>query len=95
MHIDIKSFRVRTGARIKLREWPTRVKPLCQSKADYRKALTDHVRRLSELQDLLYAFDRYALLVIFQAMDAAGKDGTIKHVMSGVNPQRHLQPVVL
>ena len=87
MHIDTRSFKVRTGARVRLTEWPTRVKPLCESKADYRKALTDHVRRLSELQDLLYAFDRYALLLIFQAMDAAGKDGTIKHVMSGVNPQ--------
>jgi PPK2 family polyphosphate:nucleotide phosphotransferase len=87
MHIDTKPFRVRKGAHVKLAEWPTRVKPLCESKADYRKALTEHVRRLSELQDLLYAFDRYALLVIFQAMDAAGKDGTIKHVMSGVNPQ--------
>jgi PPK2 family polyphosphate:nucleotide phosphotransferase len=87
MHIDTRPFKVRKGTRVKLRERPTRVKPLCESKAEYRKALTDHVRRLSELQDLLYAFDRYALLLIFQAMDAAGKDGTIKHVMSGVNPQ--------
>jgi PPK2 family polyphosphate:nucleotide phosphotransferase len=87
MHIDTTRFKVRKGTRVKLGEWPTRVKPLCESKTDYRRALTDHVRRLSELQDLLYAFDRYALLVIFQAMDAAGKDGTIKHVMSGVNPQ--------
>ncbi|HTR77811.1 MAG TPA: ADP-polyphosphate phosphotransferase, partial [Gemmatimonadaceae bacterium] len=53
----------------------------------YQKMLEEDVRRLSELQRLLYASDRYALLLIFQAMDAAGKDGAIAHVMSGVNPQ--------
>jgi PPK2 family polyphosphate:nucleotide phosphotransferase len=52
-----------------------------------RKALTDGVKALSELQDKLYAQDKWAVLLIFQAMDAAGKDGAIKHVMSGVNPQ--------
>ncbi len=51
------------------------------------KMLRDNVKELSEAQDLLYADDRYSLLLVFQAMDAAGKDGTIKHVMSGVNPQ--------
>ncbi len=87
MKIDIEPFRVRSGARVRLAKWPTRVKPLYKSKAEYRDALDAHVRRMSELQDLLYADDRYALLLIFQAMDAAGKDGAIKHVMSGVNPQ--------
>ena len=52
-----------------------------------RKALTDGVKALSELQDKLYAQGKWAVLLIFQAMDAAGKDGAIKHVMSGVNPQ--------
>src|SRR5215211_2185519 len=49
--------------------------------------LKESIRRLSDLQDVLYAQDRWALLAIFQALDAAGKDGVIKHVMSGVNPQ--------
>jgi PPK2 family polyphosphate:nucleotide phosphotransferase len=52
-----------------------------------REALKDGIELLAELQDMLYAQDRWSLLLIFQAMDAAGKDGTIKHVMSGVNPQ--------
>jgi len=87
MKIDVEPFRVRAGARVKLAKWPTRVQLFYKSKSQYRDALDAHVRSLSELQDLLYAFDRYALLLIFQAMDAAGKDGAIKHVMSGVNPQ--------
>jgi PPK2 family polyphosphate:nucleotide phosphotransferase len=72
---------------VKLKKWPTRVKPFCPSKKQYARRLEEHVRELSRLQGLLYAHNRYALLVIFQAMDAAGKDGAIKHVMSGVNPQ--------
>jgi PPK2 family polyphosphate:nucleotide phosphotransferase len=87
MKIDVKPFRVRADARVRLKDWPTQVKPFYTSKSDYRDALAAHVERLSALQDLLYAFDRYAVLLIFQAMDAAGKDGAIKHVMSGVNPQ--------
>ena len=66
---------------------PTEAKPLYESKSDYRKLLGRQIEELSELQSLLYAHDRYALLLIFQAMDAAGKDSAIKHVMSGVNPQ--------
>ncbi len=56
-------------------------------KADGKEMLRENVERLARLQDVLYAHDRYAVLVVFQAMDAAGKDGTIKHVFSGVNPQ--------
>jgi PPK2 family polyphosphate:nucleotide phosphotransferase len=82
-----KEFRVREGDEVDLRKWPTTVKPVYGSKEDYRELLEEHVRRLSSLQERLYASDRYALLLIFQAMDAAGKDGAIKHVMSGVNPQ--------
>jgi PPK2 family polyphosphate:nucleotide phosphotransferase len=63
------------------------VKPIYRSKQHYQRLLANHVEQLSKLQRLLYASDRYALLVIFQAMDAAGKDGSIRHVMSGVNPQ--------
>ena len=57
------------------------------SKQDAKEQLGKDIERLSELQSMLYAQDRYSILVIFQAMDAAGKDGTIKHVMSGINPQ--------
>ncbi len=87
MKIDIKKFRVGEGEKVRLKQWPTEVKPFCKSKADYEAALADHVNKLSARQGVLYADNRYALLLIFQAMDAAGKDGAIKHVMSGVNPQ--------
>jgi hypothetical protein len=66
---------------------PTAVEPIYESKKQYQKLLGDHIEELSSLQQLLYASDRYARLLIFQAMDAAGKDGAIKHVMFGVNPQ--------
>ncbi len=87
MRIDIDAYRVAPGGKVKLKHWPTAVEPLYADKRDYERQLGAHVQRLSELQNLLYAHNRYALLLIFQAMDAAGKDGVIKHVMSGVNPQ--------
>jgi PPK2 family polyphosphate:nucleotide phosphotransferase len=87
MKINSKDFRVRPGARVKLDEWPTKVKPFCKSKKRYQKLLEAHVAELSSLQRLHYASHRYALLLIFQGMDAGGKDGAIRHVMSGVNPE--------
>ncbi len=87
MKIDSIHYRVAEGTRIDLRSWPTITKPVYRSKKHYRSMLEDHVARLSSLQELHYAANRHALLLIFQAMDAAGKDGAIKHVMSGVNPQ--------
>jgi PPK2 family polyphosphate:nucleotide phosphotransferase len=87
MQINSKDFRARPGGKIKLSEWPTIVKPFCKSKKRYQKLLVKHVEELSSLQHLHYASDRYALLLIFQALDAAGKDGAIRHVMFGVNPQ--------
>lgn len=57
------------------------------SKQDAKEQLAKDIEKLSKLQSMLYAQDRYSILIIFQAMDAAGKDGTIKHVMSGINPQ--------
>jgi PPK2 family polyphosphate:nucleotide phosphotransferase len=87
MPIDSDDFRVREGDTVKLKKWPTRVKPVYQSKEQYRAMLADQIKRLSELQGRLYADNRYAVLLILQAMDAAGKDGAIKHVMSGINPQ--------
>jgi PPK2 family polyphosphate:nucleotide phosphotransferase len=87
MKIKSKEFRVGEGKEVDLRKWPTIVKPAYSSKEQYHDMLGDHVTQLSALQQLLYAYDRYAVLLIFQGMDAAGKDGAIKHVMSGVNPQ--------
>jgi PPK2 family polyphosphate:nucleotide phosphotransferase len=87
MRINSKDFRVRHGEKVKLSEWPTRVKPFCRSKKQYQKLLEKHIEDLSSLQRLLYASDLYALLLVFQGMDAGGKDGAIRHVMSGVNPQ--------
>ncbi|WNC95000.1 polyphosphate kinase 2 family protein [Paraburkholderia sp. FT54] len=87
MEINSRDFRVPEGGRVKLDKWPTKVESVCRSREHYQKLLGEHVARLSSLQQLLYAFNRYAVLLIFQAMDAAGKDGAIKHVMSGVNPQ--------
>ena len=87
MDIDCKNFRAREGKRIDLKDWPTEVKPYYESKKQLKKLLHAHVEKMSDLQTRLYASNRYALLLIFQAMDAAGKDGAIKHVMSGVNPQ--------
>jgi PPK2 family polyphosphate:nucleotide phosphotransferase len=85
--IDIDDYRVKPGRRVRLKDRPTRIAPLCASKEKYAERLEEHTERLSELQNKLYAQDRHALLLIFQAMDAAGKDSAIKHVMSGVNPQ--------
>ena len=87
MEVRSTDFRVEEGHKINLEKWPTAVDPIYESKKQYQKLLSDHVAQLSSLQQLLYASNRYALLLIFQAMDAAGKDGAIKHVMSGVNPQ--------
>lgn len=87
MDIDFKAFRAPTGKKFRIKDWPTCVDPYYRSKQEYRKLLAAQVQELSELQQLLYADDRYALLLVFQAMDAAGKDGVIRHVMSGVNPQ--------
>ena len=80
-------FRVPPGKKLDLHKWPTLVKPAYDSKEHHRELLQEHVAKLSELQTLLYASNSYSLLVMFQAMDAAGKDSVIKHVMSGVNPQ--------
>jgi len=87
MKISSNDFRVKEGDEVDLRKWPTTVEPVYKSKDQYKKLLEEHVAQLSALQHLHYASDRYALLLIFQAMDTAGKDGAIRHVMSGVNPQ--------
>ncbi|MGA2244644.1 MAG: ADP-polyphosphate phosphotransferase [Verrucomicrobiota bacterium] len=87
MKISTKEFRIREGDRVRLKKLPTKVKPFYKSDEHYKELLASHIKDLSELQGTLYAHNRYSLLLIFQAMDAAGKDGAIKHVMSGVNPE--------
>jgi PPK2 family polyphosphate:nucleotide phosphotransferase len=87
MKIDSEQFRVVPETDIKLSKIPTRIDPFYKSQKKYHALLEDHVSALSDQQELLYGSDRYALLLIFQGMDAAGKDGAIRHVMSGINPQ--------
>jgi PPK2 family polyphosphate:nucleotide phosphotransferase len=85
--IDVKPFRVSPLDGVVLSERPTQVKSFCKSKKHYKKLLEEHVEALAKRQRLHYASGRYALLLVFQGMDGAGKDGAIRHVMSGVNPQ--------
>src|SRR5262245_45859131 len=87
MKIDSEDIRVNEGDKVRLKNWPTRVKPFYKSNQHYRHLLQHDVDKLSSLQQLFYAAVSYAILLIFQAMDAAGKDGVIRHVMSGINPQ--------
>jgi PPK2 family polyphosphate:nucleotide phosphotransferase len=87
MRIDIKRFAIETGEAVALDRRPTSIDPLYSSTKEYGHALAKHIDQLGALQQLLYAANEYALLVIFQGMDASGKDGAIRHVMSGVNPQ--------
>ena len=87
MKVNPKDFLLAEGEEVELRKRPTRIKPVYRSKEHYLELLNQHVSQLSSLQQLLYASNSYAILLIFQAMDAAGKDGAIRHVMSGVNPQ--------
>lgn len=91
----VKHFRVEPGSKVRLKDFGTgwaqseALKALGKEKvkAQAQELLQENLARLAEVQERLYADDRYALLIVLQAMDAAGKDGTIKHVMSGVNPQ--------
>ncbi|MFT4582560.1 MAG: PPK2 family polyphosphate:nucleotide phosphotransferase [Gammaproteobacteria bacterium] len=85
--IDPTDFCVPEGTRVDLKKWPTHVKHVYKSKKEYHKLLDQQVDELTSLQRLHYASNGYAMLVIFQGMDAAGKDGAIRQVMSGVNPQ--------
>lgn len=87
MKMSSKDFRVPAGKKVHLKKWPTLVRPVYTSNAEYTRLLQKRVAELSSLQRLHYASNRYAVLVIFQGMDAAGKDGVIRHVMSGINPQ--------
>lgn len=85
--IDPAQFRVAADTAVTLADWPTKIKRFYDSKKKYHRMLAHQVETLSDLQRVHYTSNRHALLLIFQAMDAAGKDGAIRHVMSGVNPQ--------
>jgi PPK2 family polyphosphate:nucleotide phosphotransferase len=87
MNIDSKDYRVPPDKKVDLGKWPTVVDPYYRSKKQYQELLNLHMEKLNSLQQLHYASNRHALLLIFQGMDGAGKDGAIRHVMSGVNPE--------
>ena len=87
MRFDHDALQILEGEEVNLDQCPTLVDPVYSSKQEYKELLADHVEQLSKLQQVHYADNRYSLLLIFQAMDAAGKDGIIRHVMSGINPQ--------
>lgn len=82
-----KAYRVENGKHFRLKDFDPAETGHWRSKEHAEQTLQQGIVRTAQLQDMLYAQDRWALLLIFQAMDAAGKDGIIKHVMSGVNPQ--------
>lgn len=85
--LNPSKFRVPSGGKWHLNNAPTEIEPFYDSKSHYKKMLAQQVEEMTALQRLLYAHNRYAMLLIFQAMDAGGKDSAIKHVMSGVDPQ--------
>jgi PPK2 family polyphosphate:nucleotide phosphotransferase len=87
MKFDLDTIRIHPGQNPYLIKRPTAVDPVYRSRKEYREMLDEHVKQLSKLQNILYADNRYSVLLIFQAMDAAGKDSVIRHVMSGINPQ--------
>ena len=87
MDFDISTVRISPGEQVDLNKRPTKVDDLYLDKIEYKALLKANVRRLSDAQERFYADGRHALLIIFQAMDTAGKDGAIEHVLSGVNPQ--------
>jgi PPK2 family polyphosphate:nucleotide phosphotransferase len=87
MKIDPRPYRVLPDKKFRLSKRPTSIEALCQSDEEYVQRLRQQIEAMRPLHERLYADNRFALLLIFQAMDAAGKDGTIKHVLSGLNPQ--------
>ncbi len=85
--MNIENFRVPQGKTLNLEDHPTNFTGDYTDKKQAVKDLKSNIKKLDELQSVLYAEDVHSILIIFQAMDAAGKDGAIKHVMSGLNPQ--------
>lgn len=85
--MDIDRFLIREGMKVNLKDFDPNYSDKFTDKEEAVVDLQNNILRMTELQDMLYAQDVYSLLIVFQAMDAAGKDGAIKHVMSGINPQ--------
>lgn len=85
--INYDNILVPPHAKVSLRDYATDDTGKLKDKSEGKKVQKDNLKQLKDLQEMLYAYDRYAVLLVFQAMDAAGKDSTIEHVMSGVNPQ--------
>lgn len=85
--MDLSNYIIKPNKKISLKDFDTNDTAGLKSKKEAKEKLEDNIEKMIELQDKLYAADKYSLLLIFQAMDAAGKDSTIKHVMSGLNPQ--------
>ena len=83
--VTVKNYRVDGSQPIDLKDRPHKVDPFYQDKSDYKKQMKESRKVLNELQEKMYAHDRYSMLCVFQAMDAAGKDGTIRKVMAGIN----------
>jgi len=81
------SYRIEPGSKVSLKDYKTEETGKFKDKDEAKDALKKGVKRLAKYQDVLYAANTYSVLIVFQAMDAAGKDSTIEHVMSGVNPQ--------
>jgi PPK2 family polyphosphate:nucleotide phosphotransferase len=84
--IQLKNLMVKPGKKIKLTDFDTKYKGKTLTKSDSELLLENGRKHLAEVQDELYAHNKYSVLIIFQAMDAAGKDGAVKHIMSGFNP---------
>ncbi len=87
MKIKLKEYQVKEGEQVNLNKWPTEIEPYYNYHNEYQKLLNKNIDEMSSLQSLLYASNRYSVLIILQGMDASGKDSLIKHVMSGINPQ--------
>ena len=87
MSIDTRAFKIGDNDKVDLEKRPTKVKDFYSSDADYDSIRDDHAKRINHLQEMMYASERFALLIVFQGMDTAGKDGAIAHVMASVDPQ--------
>lgn len=83
---SISDFEFDGGKKFSIKKAPNKIEPLYDSKKDYKQKLRSMVKRIDELMEIMYAQNRHGLLLVFQAMDAAGKDGTIKRLLTGVNP---------
>jgi PPK2 family polyphosphate:nucleotide phosphotransferase len=85
--IDIKNFKIEENKKVSLKSFPTKYEGKKLTKKNSEELLNQSIKKLSVIQDMLYAHNKYGILIIFQAMDAAGKDAAIKHVMAGFNPR--------